>query len=211
MLPAMTASKGWFKDLTGTKFGLCRVLGFAGYKGAFSAWLCRCQCGNKFVREGARLARGHRQSCGCRWYQKSPIPKYIRSTWYSMNSRCYNRRNNQYHAYGKLGIKVCKRWRRSIESFAHDMGPRPSPRHFFTRRDKSGNFTPKNCFWSPSRHSKRWREITHDGKTQNLAAWADELGISREAMRYRVNECLRRGIDVALAVTTPIGKRLPKK
>jgi hypothetical protein len=201
-----------FRDLTGKKYARCAVVGFAGYKGAFAVWLCRCRCGSFFVREGAYLARPRRQGCGCLRAKKSPVPGYVRTAWVAMKSRCYNCRDDQYHAYGKRGIKVCKRWLRSVEKFAEDMGPRPSPAHFICRRDKGADFTPKNCFWGTyrDRQLRRAREIAHNGKTQNLAGWADELGITREAMRYRVNECLRRGIDVSLALTTPVGKRLPK-
>jgi hypothetical protein len=37
--------------------------------------------------------------------------------------------------------------------------------------------------------------FTRNGKTQPIAAWAKQLGISRQAMTCRVNECLRQGID----------------
>jgi hypothetical protein len=43
--------------------------------------------------------------------------------------------------------------------------------------------------------------ITHQGKTQNLARWAAEIGISREAMRTRVKRCLDRGLDASAAIT----------
>ena len=200
-----------FKDLTGTKFGLCRVLGFAGYKGAFAAWLCRCHCGNQFVREGAYVARPRGQTCGCCW-RKNPIDPYIRQWRVSIISHCSDPRDKAYATYGKRGIKVCQRWLSSAEKLANDMGPRPSPKHFLIRRDTEGNFTPSNCFWGTAgdRSPNRKREITHNGKTQHLAAWAKELGISRQAMHHRVDECLRRGIDVAIALTTPVRKRLPK-
>jgi hypothetical protein len=40
-------------------------------------------------------------------------------------------------------------------------------------------------------------------KTRSIAAWAKQLGISRQAMTYRVNECVRLGLDVELALTLP--------
>jgi hypothetical protein len=42
--------------------------------------------------------------------------------------------------------------------------------------------------------------ITHAGKTQNVAQWAEELGISREGMRLRVNRCLALGLVVSKAL-----------
>ena len=202
-----------FKDLTGTEYRRSVVIGFAGYKGAFAAWLCRCKCGTLFLREGAVLARPDRQGCGCSMTKKSPIPKYIRVAWRLMKARCYDRCHRDYGAYGQRGIRVCRRWLTSVERFAEDMGPRPSPQHIIARKNKDGNFTLRNCFWGTLRDRQvtTAREVTYRGKTHCLAAWADKLGISREAMRYRVDECLRRGIKTSFALTTPLYQRLPKK
>ena len=41
----MTPRKGYYKDLTGKKFGLWTVLSFYGKKNRRSAWLCKCECG----------------------------------------------------------------------------------------------------------------------------------------------------------------------
>ena len=156
---------GKFKDLTGMTYDRCHVLGFAGYKGPFAAWLCKCRCGNLFVREGAYLQRSHRKSTSCGCFKKSPIPEYLRVARQSLIARCYNPRHKQYETYGKRGITVCKRWLTSVEKFAEDMGPRPSPKHFIAQRNKRGNFTPNNCYWGTYRDRPltRAREITHNG------------------------------------------------
>jgi hypothetical protein len=44
---------GNFKDLTGKRFGQRIVVGFAGFRGPFAAWLVRCQCGRTDVVAGA--------------------------------------------------------------------------------------------------------------------------------------------------------------
>jgi hypothetical protein len=203
---------GKFKDLIGRRFPRTVVLGFAGYKGPFAAWLCQCRCGKLLVREGAYLTyRAFRNGCGCR--KKKPLPAYIRNVWNSMRSRCYNRRSTSYKIYGGRGIKVCKRWLNSPEKFAEDMGPRPSPQHILARKNKGGDFAPHNCFWGArdDRTQTRARLIIYKGRTQNLAAWAAEVGITREAMRYRVNVCQKQGLDVSLALTMSAWQRGPKK
>ena len=48
-------------------------------------------------------------------------------------------------------------------------------------------------------HGKRL--ITANGETLSLTEWAKRIGISREAMRTRMNRCLENNLDVALAVT----------
>jgi hypothetical protein len=145
-----------FKDLTGKKYNRCVVLGFAGYKGPFAAWLCRCKCGTQFVRAGAALEQGARTGCGC-FRNPSPVPEPIRAIYWSILARCDDRRHESYHLYGKLGIRVCKRWRSSVELFAKDMGKRPSAKHYVVRKDRRRDFTPANCRWALNRdtsHSK---------------------------------------------------------
>jgi hypothetical protein len=51
------------------------------------------------------------------------------------------------------------------------------------------------------------RYLTHDGRTASLQEWADQIGISREALVQR----LLLGWPVAEAVTTPRHKRTPKR
>jgi hypothetical protein len=191
-----------FKDLSGMKFGQRVVLGFAGFRGRFAAWLCRCNCGRLDVVEGARLIRGDSGSCGC---SKSvdPTAKELRTILKSLIARCHNPAHPMYCRYGAYGMTVCKRWRESPEAFLADLGPRPSSRHTVVRRNPSGNYSPANCYWGlpPAANGKKGHLITYKGKTQNLAQWAKELSISRERMRQRVNKCLELGLPSSKAIT----------
>lgn len=51
------------------------------------------------------------------------------------------------------------------------------------------------------------KEITFNGKTQSIAAWADELGLKRPALYDRIN---RQGWSIEEALTTPAGGRRKK-
>jgi hypothetical protein len=136
---------GHIKDQTGRKFGSKTIVGFAGFQGAFAAWLCRCKCGRLSVIRGAFLHRYHKD-CHCR-QQVSRSAKRVHKIYRSIISRCYDRTSPSYPYYGALGIRVCNRWRDSVEAFAADIRPRPSNKHVVARRNRRGNYTPSNCHW----------------------------------------------------------------
>jgi len=60
---------GAVKDLTGKKFGMLTVTGYAGiyqeHRQRGSLWICRCDCGNICQVPGYLLTNGRRKSCGC--------------------------------------------------------------------------------------------------------------------------------------------------
>ena len=207
---------GRFNDLSGREYGHRVVVGFAGFRGRFAAWLCQCKCGKPSVVEGVQLVQGRNQSCGCRGRGSSET-RSMQSILRSIKSRCYRRSDPSYVRYGAVGVTVCNRWLDSDEAFAADMGPRPSQKYRLLRRDPAGNFTPENCYWGLGQDGRRSqarayvRTICYKGRTLNLTRWAEELGISREAMRQRLNRCLELGLDVSAAVTTPVGRHLSKK
>jgi hypothetical protein len=126
-----------------------------------------------------------------------------------MIRRCEEPKASGYERYGGRGIRVCERWRNSLEKFAKDVGPRPSSAHTLDRMDGNGHYEPGNCRWATKReqsHNRRDnRLITANGRTQCLGAWAAEVGASSATIHYR----LKAGWDPERAVTTPIrsGKR----
>jgi hypothetical protein len=50
------------------------------------------------------------------------------------------------------------------------------------------------------------RDITYKCRTQSMADWVRELGISLEAKRQRVNRCLQRKWVISLAVSIPVDR-----
>jgi hypothetical protein len=201
-----------FNDLSGKSFGKRVVIGFAGFRGRFAVWLCRCKCGRLNVVEGARLALGVAGSCGC-WKLLSPAATELRPVLNSLIARCHDPANRMYGRYGAQGITVCKRWRESPETFAADMGPRPSPRHIVACHNRAGNYTPANCYWAlpTGVGGKNGHLITYKGKTQNLSQWAKQLCISRERMRQRVNKCQEQGLPLSLAISRQSKPGRPRK
>ena len=119
---------------------------------------------------------------------KRASPEY--RVWANMHSRCSTPALKCFKNYGGRGIQVCIRWA-SFGKFFADMGPRPTPRHTIERRENSGNYEPGNCEWAirkkNNRNKRNNRVLTFQSRTQCLQAWADEIGVPRETIAYRLN------------------------
>ena len=200
-------------DITGQRFHRLTVLSLhpeRSQEGTLQ-WLCRCDCGNERIVRGTALRRGNSRSCGCyaadqrhTGHRLSDTPEY--HCWRNMRERCLNPTNVAYRHYGQRGITVCADWN-LFERFLSDMGRRPSPTHSLDRIDNDGDYTPSNCRWATREEQRRnmrtplvYPNLTVNGETLSLTAWAKRLGSSREVIRER----LKLGWPVHLAVTTPV-------
>lgn len=81
------------------------------------------------------------------------------NTYHMMKQRCYNPKHTYFRNYGGRGIKVCKEWRESFETFLRDMGPKPDPSYTLDRIDNDGDYEPTNCKWSD------WQEQMENKRT----------------------------------------------
>jgi len=164
-----------FIDLTGQVFGRLTVDKYV--EGQIqghahpSLWWCTCCCGVKKVIEGRHLKSGGTVSCGCYNRERASrdakvfllhithghairhrcSPEY--RAWSDAKSRCYDKNNKVYHAYGGSGVRMCARWRNSFANFLADMGERPKGMHghrslySLGRFVDTGNYKPSNCTW----------------------------------------------------------------
>ncbi|SOY65623.1 conserved hypothetical protein [Cupriavidus phytorum] len=193
-------------DLTGQRFGRLTVIEW-GFNGK---WLCQCDCGKEHRAQGYKLKTGETKSCGC---AKADISREkatrhgmadsrVHRSWMSMRQRCENPSDGAYGRYGGRGIKVCERWS-AFENFLADMGPMPDD-CTLDRIDVNGDYEPSNCRWATyreqARNQRTNRKITHAGKTMCLAGWADELGIGRSTLAYR----LKSGLTFEQAISRPV-------
>jgi len=124
---------------------------------------------------------------------KSSAKAYSRTygIWSGMRQRCSNPNATNYFRYGAKGIKVCEAWSK-YDQFILDMGEPPTPRHTLDRIDPNGDYTPENCRWADMEtqfNNKRNNvNITAFGKTQTLAQWVRETGLSRDMIKHRIFE-----------------------
>jgi hypothetical protein len=174
-------------------------------------WRCICDCGTPSVAHGADLRRGKVRSCGClqveaakkgarRTHGAAHTPEY--RSWVSMIRRCTDSSCSYYHRYGGRGITVCEQWLLSFETFLRDMGSRPKGTTI-DRKENNGNYEPDNCRWAtPAEQAANTSTavlVTANGKTQPKEAWARELGVSSQAIGYR----LKQGLSHEEAINKP--------
>jgi len=203
-------------DITGQRFGRLIVVSRTdNAKGGHTRWLCRCDCGTKKVISSCNLKSGHTKSCGCLQKERSiegstkhghtsgAFTSQTYNCWVCMIYRCSDLSNKH---YGGRGIMVCRRWRK-FENFLKDMGECPEG-HSIDRIDNDGNYEPGNCKWATRQEQARNKRnnhlITHDGRTQCLTDWAEELNINVYTLSFRLNEA---NWPTEEALTTPVGQK----
>lgn len=193
----------------GSLYGRWTLIGPAPERAGY--WLCKCECGTVTAVDGGNLRWGVSLSCGCRKRertgdthrthgQSTGTPEY--TAWRSAKRRCTNPNDRSYADYGGRGITVCPEWA-DFARFYADMGLRPSPQHSLDRVDNDGPYAPWNCRWATPteqmRNRRTTRLLTHQGRTQAVGTWADELGVSPKDIANR----LRRGWSTERALSEP--------
>lgn len=176
---------------------------------------CLCDCGTETVVLRCNLKTGNTQSCGCFRKEIEPVASITHGqtcgkkwsptyrVWHGILQRCLNPKNPGWGDYGGRGITVCAEWKESFEAFLSDMGERPDGCSI-DRIDNDGPYQKDNCVWAndtqQARNKRNNRLLTHNGKTQTLAEWAEETAIPY----YTLHSRLRRGWTVEKTLTEGI-------
>ena len=176
-------------ERVGKRFFALVVLGYE----ANGKWLFRCDCGRVYRASFSKVRTGHAKSCGCG--AQDPLPPRASmseyTSWQSMKERCLKPSHKSYARYGGRGITICERWLNSFGNFYADMGPKPTPQYSLERKDNNKNYEPDNCMWAlpivQSRNNSLNRNITFNGETLCLAAWAERIGIRPASLSHRLN------------------------
>lgn len=160
--------------------------------------LCRCGCGTERMVRVKLLTCGTSRSCGCLRRDRTAAANREQKTthgwsgtktyqaWVNMHNRCRSKPD-----YVAKGIKVCRRWcgRNGFANFLADMGEAPDGLTL-ERINSAGAYRPSNCEWATvakqNRNRRSTKMLTYAGRTQCLADWADELGISRSTLYARI-------------------------
>jgi hypothetical protein len=161
-----------------------------------SVWLCRCDCGVEKPYKANLLVTKKATSCGlCSKRHNANLRKLpLRGTslyrkYYKMINRCHSPNSPFWGNYGGRGIYVCDRWRQSFDAFVEDMGI-PKSGMTLERINNDGPYSPENCKWATYKEQNRNRrnntKITVDGETKTISEWAEDIGVSVQAISYRL-------------------------
>lgn len=204
---------GRLKQLKGLRFGRLLVIDRSGTRVSPNGcskplWRCLCDCGNEIDVIGQALRNGSTQSCGCLQREVMSTANLTHGmsdsaeyqSWRAMRERCNNPNNSHYHIYGGAGITYSHEWD-DFEIFLLDMGLRPSGSTLDRYPDRSGHYGPANCRWATpmeqSRNTSRTDLITWCGVTMCRKDWADKLGITTVALKFRIKNW---GIEKAMTL-----------
>lgn len=153
-----------------------------------------CKCLQKDINIKQSTLHGHRSVGNTTETYRS---------WQMMKNRCLNRKDVQWKDYGGRGIKVCKRWMK-FENFLEDMGERPKGCSL-DRKNNNKNYCKSNCRWTtPKQQARNKRNnyfINLKGKQITLAELAEQTGINRSTLKYRIDK-LKWPIEKA--ITKPV-------
>ena len=111
--------------------------------------------------------------------------------WNSMKQRCNNSNNKKYPRYGGRGIKVCKEWLYSFDSFK-EWSVKNGYREGLAidRINNDGNYEPSNCRWTDykmqNNNTSAIELITYNGETHTKAQWAELYGLSLKSVYQKM-------------------------
>lgn len=109
--------------------------------------------------------------------------------WADMKQRCNNPNCEMYPHYGGRGISYDPAWE-SFDAFFKDMGHAPAGKSL-DRKDNDKNYTADNCVWATEleqhQHTSRVVLLEYQGQTRTIAGWARQLGLSRSAIYWRLD------------------------
>ena len=129
-------------------------------------------CGREFRTFPCNLKKGWGRFCGLACKAKSFFYRHGQSRsrlyriWSNMKNRCTCNTTPSYAYYGGRGIKVCKEWIDSFESFrdwalvnGYEDGLE------LDRRDADGGYMPENCRWATRTEQMRNTRKRSNAKT----------------------------------------------
>lgn len=191
---------GKFVDLTGQRFGRLVVTGQGERTPTgIIRWKCVCDCGNTTLVCSGHLKAGAIKSCGCfrsetttrRATKHNECRSRLYNIWMKMRCRCKNPNDIDWHLYGGKGIRVCREWDESFESFRDwALNNGYSKELSIDRINGNKNYCPENCRWATAKEQanniSRNHIINYQGKEMTLSEAADIAAVSYGTLKRRI-------------------------
>ena len=125
----------------------------------------------------------------------------LHEAWRHMLHRCENEKHFAYKDYGGRGITVCEEWHSFNTFFEWAISSGFSLGLTLDRIDVNKGYEPSNCKWATRKEQGNNRRtntlITFNGKTQTMAQWAEEIGITRHTLWARLRK-YKMPLEIAL-------------
>jgi hypothetical protein len=187
-------------DLSGRTFGAWAVLQKAGPStNGKTLWLCRCVCGTRKEVIGRNLTNGRSNSCGCKAEELAQqklatlgarvmhdSPGY--NSWSGAKDRCRDPKDKSYKNYGGRGIEFRLP---DYPTFWKHMKDTWFEGAQLDRRKNAEHYELGNVRWVTakvnSRNTRVNHNITHNGETMSMTAWAERLNIPKATLFWRIN------------------------
>ena len=127
-------------DLTGQRFGMLTVLQRAVVPSNRPYWWCECDCGETTMVMGQHLKTGDTQSCGC-------LRRALNTIHGGASNPRYGGKVSPEFSFWTTKQPKPQGWE-TFEEFIDDVGHRPSPAHFFWRKDNRLPHGPGNTYYT---------------------------------------------------------------
>ena len=211
-------------DLTGQRVGRLTVVeaceNYVSKTGRkYSAWLCRCDCGNYKKVLTINIRQKTVRSCGClaKKVHSQSVQKAIKAStkhgdtgsrlyqiWAAMKRRCYNPNTAYYEIYGGRGVTVCESWQNYVpfKEWAYSVGYTDTLT--LDRIDCDGDYTPNNCRWisiqEQQRNRRNNRRYEYNGNYYTVQEIAAMTGLKPRTVQGRIEQ----GWPIEKVIETPL-------
>lgn len=137
-------------------------------------------------------------------FPNGTVEDKLRSSWFKMLSRCYDKTAHNYKWYGALGVFVCERWH-VLTNFIEDVQKLPNWKHkvaawndYSLDKDyySSNCYSPDTCLWLSKEENAIYAQATNvvratapDGKTTtyvSISECARRIGMSKSSLHRKV-------------------------
>lgn len=195
--------RGSKTDWSGVQQGSLTVLRDVGKnKHGARMWECLCACGAT-VEKSTNALGGGVSHCGVQCSGPaggaSRVKHGLHATkeyrlWQGIIQRCTNSKSQHYARYGGRGIKVCRTWAKSFESFLADVGFAPSNLHTLDRKDNNKGYYPTNVRWATRAEQANNRSTNLFDTVKGFTGTLSEISAKFDVRYSVVTQRYRRGL-----------------